>query len=57
MKKALIIGLTGQDGSFLAEFLLGKGYIIFGLVRKKRSQLIIQSKFLLKNFFFLIVLV
>lgn len=26
MKKALITGITGQDGSFLAEFLLGKGY-------------------------------
>ncbi|UCG39757.1 MAG: GDP-mannose 4,6-dehydratase, partial [bacterium] len=26
MKKALITGVTGQDGSYLAEFLLGKGY-------------------------------
>lgn len=30
MKKALITGITGQDGSFLAEFLLGKGYDVHG---------------------------
>ena len=30
MKKALISGITGQDGSYLAEFLLGKGYEVFG---------------------------
>ena len=35
MKKALITGITGQDGSFLAEFLLEKGYEVFGLVRRK----------------------
>lgn len=34
MKRALITGITGQDGSFLAEFLLGKGYRVFGLARK-----------------------
>ena len=33
-KKALITGITGQDGSYLAEFLLGKGYEVHGLVRK-----------------------
>ena len=32
-KKALITGITGQDGSFLAEFLLNKGYEVHGLVR------------------------
>ena len=31
MKKALISGITGQDGSFLAEFLLQKGYEVHGL--------------------------
>jgi len=31
---ALITGITGQDGSYLAEFLLGKGYNVFGLVRR-----------------------
>lgn len=35
MKKALITGITGQDGSYLAELLLEKGYKVFGLVRRK----------------------
>lgn len=35
MKNALITGITGQDGSYLAEFLLEKGYNVFGLVRRK----------------------
>lgn len=34
MKKALITGITGQDGSYLAEFLLDKGYKVFGLTRR-----------------------
>lgn len=34
MKKALITGITGQDGSYLAEFLLEKGYRVFGLRRR-----------------------
>ena len=34
MKKALITGITGQDGSYLAEFLLTKGYKVHGLVRR-----------------------
>jgi GDPmannose 4,6-dehydratase len=34
MKKALITGVTGQDGSYLAELLLSKGYEVHGLVRK-----------------------
>ena len=38
MKKALITGITGQDGSYLAEFLLSKGYEVHGIVR--RSSLI-----------------
>ena len=33
MKRALIFGITGQDGSYLAEYLLGKGYRVIGLVR------------------------
>ena len=37
MKKALITGITGQDGSYLAELLLGKGYEVFGLVRRSSS--------------------
>ncbi len=34
MPRALITGVTGQDGSYLAEFLLGKGYEVFGVVRR-----------------------
>lgn len=34
MKKALITGITGQDGSYLAEFLLGKGYEVHGVIRR-----------------------
>ncbi|TWD83294.1 GDPmannose 4,6-dehydratase [Kribbella amoyensis] len=34
MKKALITGITGQDGSYLAELLLGKGYEVHGLIRR-----------------------
>lgn len=33
-RKALITGITGQDGSYLAEFLLGKGYQVHGLIRR-----------------------
>ncbi|MGZ5444412.1 MAG: GDP-mannose 4,6-dehydratase [Thermoanaerobaculia bacterium] len=36
-KRALITGITGQDGSFLAEFLLEKGYEVFGLIRRSSS--------------------
>jgi GDPmannose 4,6-dehydratase len=38
MKKALITGITGQDGSYLAEFLLEKGYDVHGI--KRRTSLI-----------------
>ena len=34
IKKALIIGVTGQDGSYLAEFLLSKKYEVHGIKRK-----------------------
>jgi len=34
MKKALITGITGQDGSYLAEFLLEKGHEVHGIVRR-----------------------
>jgi GDPmannose 4,6-dehydratase len=37
-RSALIIGLTGQDGSFLAELLLEQGYRVTGLVREERGQ-------------------
>ena len=34
MKRALITGITGQDGSYLAELLLSKGYVVHGLIRR-----------------------
>ncbi|HOS96583.1 MAG TPA: GDP-mannose 4,6-dehydratase [Deltaproteobacteria bacterium] len=37
MKKALITGITGQDGAYLAEFLLGKGYMVHGIKRRSSS--------------------
>ncbi len=37
MKKALITGVTGQDGSYLTELLLEKGYSVFGIVRRKST--------------------
>ena len=37
MKKALITGITGQDGSYLAEFLLEKGYEVHGIKRRSSS--------------------
>ncbi len=38
MKRALITGITGQDGSYLAEFLLDKGYKVFGMVRRSSTE-------------------
>lgn len=37
-KKAFITGVTGQDGSYLAEFLLTKGYKVYGMVRRTSTQ-------------------
>jgi len=36
-KRAMITGITGQDGSYLAEFLLAKGYEVFGIIRRSSS--------------------
>ena len=36
-KKALITGITGQDGSYLAEFLINKGYSVYGIIRRSSS--------------------
>ena len=38
MKRALITGITGQDGSYLAELLLGKGYEVHGIVRRASTE-------------------
>ena len=39
-RRALITGITGQDGAYLAEFLLAKGYIVFGTLRRSSSTLL-----------------
>src|SRR3954468_17860881 len=38
MRKALITGVTGQDGSYLAEFLLARGYAVHGIVRRSSTE-------------------
>jgi GDPmannose 4,6-dehydratase len=38
VRRALITGITGQDGSYLAEFLLEKGYAVFGMVRRASKE-------------------
>ena len=60
MKKALITGVTGQDGSYLAEILLEKGYEVHGILRRSSSfnrgridHLYIEDKDLMNKRFFL----
>ncbi len=36
-KRALITGVTGQDGAYLSQFLLNKGYEVYGLVRRSST--------------------
>ena len=38
MKRALLTGITGQDGSYLAELLLEKGYEVHGIVRRSSTE-------------------
>src|SRR5206468_9561689 len=38
MKKALLTGITGQDGSYLAELLLKKGYEVYGITRRSSTS-------------------
>ena len=58
MKKALITGVTGQDGSYLAELLLDKGYEVHGIIRRSSSfntgriDHIINNKIYEEKFFF-----
>src|SRR4051794_37139038 len=44
MKRALITGVTGQDGAYLSQFLLGKGYEVYGLVRRSSASDVIDVK-------------
>ena len=39
MKKILVIGASGQDGSFISKFLLKKNFKVFGLIRKSATGL------------------
>ncbi|MCI8344418.1 MAG: GDP-mannose 4,6-dehydratase [Clostridia bacterium] len=49
MKKALITGITGQDGSYLAEFLLEKGYEVHGIVRRTSISNTARIDHLIRN--------
>ncbi|MBP7496664.1 MAG: GDP-mannose 4,6-dehydratase [Bacteroidales bacterium] len=49
MKKAFITGVTGQDGSYLAEFLLNKGYQVHGLIRRSSRDLMQRIEHLLHD--------
>lgn len=49
MKKALITGITGQDGSYLAELLLNLGYEVHGLVRRSSTDNFVRIKEILDN--------
>lgn len=49
MKKALITGITGQDGSYLAEFLLEKGYEVHGIIRRASVSTTERINHLLKD--------
>jgi len=53
MKKALITGVTGQDGSYLSEFLLGMDYEVHGMIRRSSGDNTLRIKHLLnkKNFY------
>ncbi|MFZ2621016.1 MAG: GDP-mannose 4,6-dehydratase [Minisyncoccia bacterium] len=48
-KRAFITGVAGQDGSYLAEFLLQKGYVVFGLVRSSKKEFIKNLSEIHKN--------
>lgn len=49
MKKALITGITGQDGSYLAELLLKKGYKVYGLTRRSSTSVTSRINHLLND--------
>ncbi len=49
MKKAFITGITGQDGSYLAELLLEKGYKVYGLTRRTSTQNFARIQHLIHN--------
>ncbi|MFL9828634.1 GDP-mannose 4,6-dehydratase, partial [Rhodoplanes sp. SY1] len=44
MKRGLITGITGQDGAYLSQFLLDKGYDVYGLVRRSSGSDVMDDK-------------
>ncbi|QQP90257.1 GDP-mannose 4,6-dehydratase [Skermanella sp. TT6] len=44
MKRALITGVTGQDGAYLSELLLGKGYEVYGMLRRSSSADVVDAR-------------
>ena len=48
-KRALITGITGQDGSYLAELLVGKGYKVFGMVRRASNDPLVRVRDLARS--------
>ena len=49
MKKALIVGISGQDGSYLAELLLSKNYEVHGVIRKHSTENLLRIKHLVED--------
>ena len=50
MKKALITGITGQDGAYLSRLLLDKGYAVYGIIKDANSSNLFNLKYLgIKN--------
>ena len=49
MKKAFITGITGQDGSYLAELLLEKGYKVYGMTRRTSTENFARIEHIIHN--------
>lgn len=49
MKRALITGVTGQDGSYLSELLLEKGYEVHGVIRRSSTYNTIKDRALIQG--------
>ncbi len=52
-KRALITGITGQDGSYLADFLLEKGYKVFGMIRRSSTETLLRLSHILDRIEFI----
>lgn len=49
LKRALITGVTGQDGSYLSELLIEKGYIVYGMMRRSSTNNLMRIEHLINN--------